>query len=506
MAEISGRKGFVSAVLDRVERWGNRLPHPFNLFILFSLAVLVVSWIANALGVSVTHPLTGKPIAAVNLLDRQGIQNIITKAVGNFTGFAPLGTVLVAMIGVGVAERSGLFAATLKGLVRSVPQWLITAALVFAGVNASLTVDAGYVILVPLGAVLFAQVGRHPIAGLAAAFAGVSGGFSANLFLTPLDPLLAGLTQEAARLYDPKYSVPVTANYYFMIGSTFVLTLIGAAVSNWIVEPRLGAYQAPRDPGAVSLLREERRGLLAAGMTVIVEMILLLVLTLPDNALLRDAKGGLEPFFQGMVILMSAAFLLAGLAYGLAAGTIQSNRDVGEMIDGTLGTMGSYIALAFAASQFVAYFGWSNLGLILAITGADLLRASGLSGIPLILLFVFVCSAIDLFVASASAKWAVIGPVFVPMLMIMGFSPELTQAAYRIGDSFTNIITPLMPYMPLIIAFAQKYEPRIGLGTLLTLMLPYSVAFAIGWTVLLALWLLLGIPLGPGSGIVYPPL
>jgi aminobenzoyl-glutamate transport protein len=235
-------------------------------------------------------------------------------------------------------------------------------------------------------------------------------------------------------------------------------------------------------------------------------MILLLVLTLPDNALLRDAMGGLEPFFQGMVILMSAAFLLAGLAYGLAAGTIQSNRDVGEMIDGTLGTMGSYIALAFAASQFVAYFGWSNLGLILAITGADLLRASGLSGIPLILLFVFVCAAIDLFVASASAKWAVIGPVFVPMLMIMGFSPELTQAAYRIGDSFTNIITPLMPYMPLIIAFAQKYEPRIGLGTLLTLMLPYSVAFAIGWTVLLALWLLLGIPLGPGSGIVYPPL
>lgn len=495
----------MSSVLDRVERWGNRLPHPFNLFILFALAVLVISWIAHGLGLSVTHPLTGKPIVAVNLLDRQGIQNIITKAVGNFTGFAPLGTVLVAMIGVGVAERSGLFAAALKGFVRSVPHWLITAALVFAGVNASLTVDAGYVILVPLGAVLFAQVGRHPIAGLAAAFAGVSGGFSANLFLTPLDPLLAGLTQEAARLYDPKYSVPVTANYYFMIGSTFVLTLIGAAVNNWMVEPRLGAYPAPRDPGADFLLRQERRGLLAAGLTIVVEIILLLALTVPDNALLRDAKGGLEPFFQGMVILMSAGFLFAGVAYGLAAGTIKSNRDIGQMIDETLGTMGSYIALAFAASQFVAYFAWSNLGLILAITGADLLRASGLSGIPLILLFVFVCAVIDLFVASASAKWAVVGPVFVPMLMIMGFSPELTQAAYRIGDSFTNIVTPLMPYMPLIIAFAQKYEPRIGLGTLLTLMLPYSVSFAIGWTILLALWLLLGIPLGPGSGIVYPP-
>jgi aminobenzoyl-glutamate transport protein len=250
---------------------------------------------------------------------------------------------------------------------------------------------------------------------------------------------------------------------------------------------------------------EERRGLAAAGIAVTLEIILLLLVTLPENALLRDAKGGLEPFFQGMVVLMSVGFLLAGIAYGAASGSIKSNRDVGRMIDETLGTMGSYIALAFAASQFVAYFGWSNLGLILAVTGADLLRASGLSGIPLVILFVFVCAVIDLFVASASAKWAVVGPVFVPMLMIMGYSPELTQAAYRIGDSFTNIITPLMPYMPLVIAFAQKYEPKIGLGTLLTLMLPYSLAFAVGWTILLALWLFFGIPLGPGSGMVYSP-
>lgn len=504
MAETLQRKSSLSVVLDRIERWGNKLPHPFFLFLLFSLAVLLLSWIAHALGLSVTHPLTGKPIVAVNLLDRQGIQNIITKAVANFTGFAPLGTVLVAMIGVGVAERSGLFSAALKGFVRSVPQWLITAALVFAGVNASLTVDAGYVILVPLGAVLFAQIGRHPIAGLAAAFAGVSGGFSANLFLTPLDPLLAGLTQEAARLYDKSYNVPATANYYFMIGSTFLLTLIGTTVNNWIVEPRLGAYRA-QPSGGVTLTPEERRGLRAAAAAVILEIILLLVLTVPDNALLRDAKGNLDPFFQGMVVLMALGFLLPGVAYGLAAQTIKSNHDVGRMIDETLGTMGSYIALAFAASQFVAYFGWSNLGLILAVSGADLLRASGVSGIPLVIMFIFVCAVIDLFVASASAKWAVIGPVFVPMLMIMGYSPELTQAAYRIGDSFTNIVTPLMPYMPLIIAFAQKYDPRVGLGTLLTLMLPYSIAFAIGWTLLLAIWLLLGIPLGPGSGMVYRP-
>jgi aminobenzoyl-glutamate transport protein len=505
MAAAIESRGFVPGALDRVERWGNRLPHPFFLFLIFALGVLLLSWIAHTMGLSVVHPLTGKPIAAVNLLDRQGLQNIFAKAVGNFTGFAPLGTVLVAMIGVGVAERSGLFSAALKGFVRSVPPWLVTAALVFAGVNASIAVDAGYVILVPLGAVLFAQVGRHPLAGLAAAFAGVSGGFSANLLLTPLDPLLAGLTQEAARLYDGAYVVPATANYYFMIASTFMLMIVGAAVTKWIVEPRLGTYESTPDGGDNLLAAAERRGLRAAGAVLVGEMLLLLFLIVPEYGLLRDAKGGLEPFFQGMVVFMALGFFFLGVAYGIAAGTIKSNHDAGRMIDATLGTMGSYIALAFAASQFVAYFGWSNLGLILAVGGADLLRVSGLSGIALILLFLFVCAAINIFVASASAKWAVVGPVFVPMLMIMGYAPELTQLAYRIGDSITNIVTPLMPYLPLVIAFAQKYQPRIGLGTLLTLMIPYSIAFAIGWTLLLGLWLLFGFPLGPGSGAVYVP-
>lgn len=510
MAQGEGRKrsvkrGFLLKALDLVERWGNKLPHPITLFFLLSVGALAVSWLASSFGLSVIHPVTGKTIAAVNLLDRQGIQNVITKAVANFTGFAPLGTVLVAMIGVGVAERSGLFSAALKALVAGVPSWLMTTALVFAGVNASLAVDAGYVILVPLGAVLFAGIGRHPIVGLAAAFAGVSGGFSANIFLTALDPLLAGLTQEAARLYDPNYSVPVTANYYFMIVSTFLLTLIGAWVTVRITEPRLGAYAGAEQASLEGLGGQEKRGLLAAGLTIAGEILILLLLTLPSSGLLRDAKGGLEPFFQGMVLLMAVGFLLPGVAYGLAAGTIRSDRDAGRMIEETMGTMGSYIALAFAASQFVAYFGWSNLGLILAVSGAEFLKATGFSGIPLILLFIFVCALIDLFLASASAKWAVMGPVFVPMLMIMGYSPELTQAAYRIGDSFTNIITPLMPYMPLIIAFAQKYDSKIGLGTLLSMMLPYSVAFAVGWTALLALWLLLGIPLGPGASLTYPP-
>ena len=505
-AKKARRKGLHLRVLDLVELWGNRLPHPLTLFFFFALGVLGLSWIASAFGLSATHPVTGKEIAAVNLLDRQGIQNIITKAVGNFTGFAPLGTVLVAMIGVGVAERSGLFSAALKALVAGAPSWLITTVLVFAGINASIAVDAGYVILIPLGAVLFAGIGRHPLAGLAAAFAGVSGGFSANIFITALDPLLAGLTQEAARLYDPSYTVPVAANYYFMFVSTFALTLVGVWVTVRIVEPRLGTYAGSGQPAMGRLEPHERRGLLAAGIALVLEGLLLLFLILPARGLLRDLKGGLEPFFQGMVTLMAIGFLLPGLAYGLASGTVRSDRDLGKMIEETMGTMGSYIALAFAASQFVAYFGWSNLGLILAVIGAELLKATGLSGIALILLFIFVCALIDLFLASASAKWAVIGPVFVPMLMILGYAPELTQAAYRVGDSFTNIITPLMPYMPLVIAFAQRYEPKMGLGTLLATMLPYSVAFAVSWSLLLALWLALGLPLGPGASLTYPPI
>jgi aminobenzoyl-glutamate transport protein len=494
----------VHGFLDRLERWGNLLPHPFTLFVLLSLAVLVLSWIAASLELAATHPITNKQVTAVNLLDRQGIQNILTKAVTNFTGFAPLGTVLVAMIGVGVAERSGLISAALRMLAAGAPFWLVTAALVFAGVNASVAVDAGYVILVPLGAVLFAGVGRHPLAGLAAAFAGVSGGFSANLLPTAIDPLLAGLTQEAARLYDPNYTVPVTANYYFMIVSTFLLTGVGVWINNRIVEPRLGVYAGRYNEALTGLGLAERRGLLAAGVTCAIEIFALLAVTVPTQGLLRDAKGGLDPLFQGMVALMAIGFLLPGLAYGLAAGTIRNDRDTAKMIEETMGTMGSYVALAFAAGQFIAYFAWSNLGLILAIGGAGLLKSSGLSGVPLILLLIFVCAFLDLFVASASAKWAVVGPVFVPMLMIMGYSPELTQAAYRIGDSFTNIITPLMPYMPLIIACAQKYEPKLRLGTLLALMLPYSVAFALSWAVLLALWLALGLPLGPGAPLVYP--
>lgn len=509
-------RGFVVRALDVIERVGNRLPDPLTLFVVFSALVLVISWLAASAGVSVQKP-SGETVEAINLLSSDGIRRILTEAVKNFTGFAPLGTVLVVMIGIGVAERSGLISAGLKQLVSLVPNWLLTATLVFAGVMASMAADAGYVVLTPLGAVLFAGIGRHPIAGLAAAFAGVSGGFSANLLITSLDPLLSGLTEAAAQLYDPTYTVQPTANYYFMIASVFLITIVGTLVTTFFVEPRLGKWTPPESgegsEGASSsgealgaLTRQERLGLIAAIVSFVLVAGVVAAMVIPEGAILRDPKTGeIKPFFESLVPLLTVAFFVPGLVYGLITKSITSDKVIAKMTGDTMATMGSYIVLAFAAAQFVAYFGWSNLGIILAVKGADTLKAIGFTGIPLLLGFVVVSSLINLFIGSASAKWSIMAPVFVPMLMIMGYSPETAQAAYRVGDSVTNIISPLLPYFPIIIAFAKKYDPKAGLGTLISSMLPYSVAFALCWAVMLIVWLTLGIPLGPDAPIYYTP-
>ncbi|HZO16244.1 MAG TPA: AbgT family transporter, partial [Polyangiaceae bacterium] len=347
--------------LDAVERIGNRLPDPFTLFVIFAVLVVLGSWLAARAGLTVIHPGTGETVSAVNLLSGAGVRRMLTEAVKNFAAFPPLGTVLAVMIGIGVAEQSGLFQAGLRAVVLVVPRSLLTAALVFAGVNASIAADAGLVILPPLGALLFLSLGRHPLAGLAAAFAGVSGGFSANLFITALDPLLAGLTQAAAQVLDPSYQVAATANYYFMIVSTFVLTAVGTLVTHRWVEPRLGTY-APKEEGATHLeplRREEKRGLMASAIAVVVVSAIVAALTVPRSGLLRDADGGLGPFYESIVTLLVIAFMAAGLGYGIVVGKVRNDRDVARMIADTLSTMGSYIALAFVAAQFVAYFTWS---------------------------------------------------------------------------------------------------------------------------------------------------
>lgn len=506
---VSGRKNWVSRFLDRVELAGNRLPDPLTLFVLLALGVVLASAVLSWLGVQVLHPADGRIVAPQNLLEQSQLRRMMTEMVKNFVNFPPLGLVLVTMMGIGVAERSGLVAASLRQLALMVPKWALTGTLVFAGVMSSMAADAGYVVLTPLGAVLFAGFGRHPIAGLAAAFAGVSGGFSANLLLTSLDPLLSGISTSAAQIVDPGYVVQATANYYFMVASVVMLTVVGTFVTTRIVEPRLGSWQAPEDLKALSshivgLDAREKRGLFWALSVGLVYLLGVGALTIPVGSLFHDAEHGLKPFYESLVPLIMMGFLLCGVSYGLITRSIRSDKDLVRMSSETMSAMGGYIVLAFTAAQFVAYFSWSNIGLMTAIGGAGFLKSLGFTGMPLIITFIGVCSVVNIFIGSASAKWAVMGPVFVPMLMMMGYTPELTQAAYRIGDSVSNIVSPLLPYFPIIITFALKYDKRAGIGTLISTMLPYSILFGLAWVLMLIIWVLLGIPLGPGAPAYLP--
>lgn len=462
-------------------------------------------------GLSVTYDkfvdgqMVPTTVKAVSLLNADGIRKMVSQAVSNFTSFAPLGTVLVAMLGVGVAEGTGLIQASLRKLVLSTPKRWITAVVVFAGVMSNIASDAGYVVLVPLGALVFLSFGRHPLAGLAAAFAGVSGGFSANLLVGPTDALLSGITQPAAQMMQANYSVPATSNFYFLFVSTFVITIVGTYVTEKIIEPRLGEYKGSAVATMDKVTAEENRGLKWAGISILIYVIIILLLLLPQNGVLRNPETGsiLEgsPFINGIVTLIALLFLIPGIAYGIASGTVKNDKDVVDAMSKAMASMGGYLVLAFVAAQFVNYFTWTNLGTILAVNGAKFLSNTGMTGITLIIGFIIVTAFINLFIGSASAKWAIMAPIFVPMLMQLGYTPEFTQVAYRIGDSTTNIISPLMSYFAVIIAFAKKYDEKIGIGTLVSTMLPYSLMFLVFWSVLLIIWFLLGLPIGPGAFI-----
>lgn len=500
--------------LSFVERVGNALPHPATLFAALGLLVLVISAIAAWSGAEVTHPGTGQPVRPENLLSVRGLHRILTGMVTNFTGFAPLGTVLVAMLGIGIAEGTGLIGAALRLLVLSAPRRMLTFVLVFAGVLSNTASEVGYVLLVPLAALIFQAVGRHPVAGMAAAFAGVSGGYSANLLLGTIDPLLAGLSEEAARIVQPDYAVNAAANYYFMAASTFLIAGAGTWVTEVLVIPRLGPWkpaegdQEAQEKAMRGLDPAEKRGLWFAGAAMAVTAALLLWGTVPTDGFLRDPETGSllrSPFMSGIVSLIFLVGLISGAAYGIGARTVRSDVDLLKGMSKSMETLGSYLVLVFFAAQFVAWFNWSNLGLIVAVEGADGLRALGLAPIPMMLLFVLLSAAINLFMGSASAKWAIMAPIFIPMFMLLGYSPELVQAAYRVGDSVTNIISPMMSYFALIIAFVQRYDRQAGIGTIVATMLPYTVVFFLVWAVLLSVWMLLGLPLGPGAALMLTP-
>ncbi len=528
------RSGWFAKFLAAIEWLGNCLPHPVTLFALFALAIAVGSAIAAAAGLEVADPRPNAPEGAVftakSLLDGDGIRWICQHLVTNFTGFAPLGTVLVALLGVGVAEKSGLLSAAIRGMVLSAPPHFVTVVVVFAGVVSNTASEMGYVVLIPLAMSLFHMLGRHPLVGMAAAFAGVSGGYSANILIGTVDPLLAGITQEAAQLIDPAYEVNPACNWYFMIISTFLITGLGWFVTAKIIEPRMGRYDiahaddtVDHNPKLERLTQDEKRGLAFAGLGVLAVALVLVIAAgprwatgaltewIPGWGVLRNpdpaATGPeqLRPLLKSVVTFIFVFFVIPGVIYGRVVGTIRRDVDVINAMADAMRSMGLYIVLVFFAAQAVEFFKYSNLGSIMAVLGAEALISMNLDNPLVFLPFILMCAFVNLMLGSASAQWAATAPIFVPMLMTVGYSPEVIQAAYRIGDSTTNTITPLMSYFGLILAIAARYQRNLGIGTMISLMLPYALIFITGWIVLFYAWVFLfGLPVGPGSPTHYP--
>lgn len=489
-----------------VEKGGNALPHPAALFGIIALITLVISAIGSYLGWQGVNPASGETIKVINLLSVEGLHRILLEMVNNYTGFAPLGIVMVAMLGIGIAESSGLIKAAINALMIRAPKKWVTFIIVFAGVMSNTAADLGYLVIIPLAGVIFHSLGRNPLAGMSAAFAGVSGGFSANLIIGTIDPLLAGLSTEAARIIDPDYYVMPTANYYFMAVSTFVISFAGTWVTNVWVEPRLGKYTGNVEIEPIqALLPEEKKGLKWVLIVFLGWMALFAAGLIPENGFLRGEDNSVlhSPLLKGFIAILFLVAATCGIVFGYITKTFKKHEDVINGMSTSFKGLVAFLVLVFFAAQFVAWFKWSNLGLILAIKGAGTLQTLDIGLIPLVVLFIIFSGFINLFMGSASAKWAIMGPVFIPMFMLLGYSPELSQTVFRIGDSVTNVISPMMSFFALIIVYYQKYDIKAGMGTLIGTMLPYSMAFFILWTVLLIVWIFWGLPLGPDAGLYY---
>ena len=516
---LPGERTWLERSLNVIEVVGNKLPDPAVLFFLLMIIVWVMSALLAGVEFSAVHPSTGEAITVVNQLSGGQMANFLVNMVTVFVNFAPLGIVLVALLGVGVAEHTGFVNAGLRKLLGWTSLRLLTPMLILVAIVSHTAADAGYVVVIPLGAVLFYAAGRHPLAGIAAAFAGVSGGFSANFIPSAIDPMLAGITEEAGRVLDPALFVNPLANWFFMAASSLLVIGVGWWLTDKVIEPRL-IKDTPVDgdmsdmPKLEPLNPAESRGLTWATISIVLALLLLTIAVLVPGSPLRDPNPDLTlfesitsfgaPVMRSIVPLIFLLFLIPGIVYGYVAGTIDGHKDIIAGMSKAMESMGYYIVMAFFAAQFIAAFTASNIGILIAVNGADFLQALNLPAQLTIVGIVGLTMFVNLFVGSASAKWLIIAPIFVPMLMQLGISAELTQAAYRVGDSTSNIVTPLLPYFPLIVVFCKRYFKDAGIGTLISMMLPYAVALAITWTGFLLLYWAVGLPLGLQASYVYP--
>lgn len=514
VAQKTEKKTFLQKFLDFVEIGGNKLPHPVTLFAMLCVGVAIISAIAAGMGLSVeadilnraTNEIETTVVSAVSLLNGEGFKYMLENAVTNFTGFAPLGVVLVGMLGIGIAESSGYIGTLLKKVVSITPSKLIVPTVVFLGIMSNMASDAGYVILIPLGALIFMAYGRHPLAGIAAAFAGVSGGFSANLLIGTIDPMLAGITNEAAHIIDPTVNISPMANYLFMFASTFLITILGTIVTTKIIEPRLGKYEGSsvQDSDLQNLSDKEKKAMTVANITFVAMVVGVIILIAMPNSFLRNLEADSflnsiidnSTFMNGLIPIVAILFFVPSLVYGKIAGTVKNEKEVAAHMGKAMSSMGGYLCLAFVASQFISYFNYTNLGTIIAVSGAEILQSANIGAIPLLIGFILITAFINLFMGSASAKWAIMAPVFIPMFIKLNIDPAIVQTAYRIADSSTNLISPLMSYFAMIIVFTQVYDKKAGIGTITSLMLPYSMTFLIAWSIMFILWMVAGIPFG----------
>ncbi len=503
--------GLTRRALATVERIGNKLPDPTLLFIALLLAVWVLSWLLAYVDWNVTDPRTGEPLQVINQLSGEAMVLFLSSMVKTFAHFHPIGVVLVAMLGIGVAEHTGFINSALRAMLGVTARWLLTPMIILVGIVSHTAADAGYVLVIPLGGVIFYAAGRHPLAGIAAAFAGVSGGFSANFIPSAIDPMLQGLSQSGAQILDPDITLNPLNNFFFTASSSLLIVAVGWLVTDKLVEPRLQGSSLDDNlqdlPTMDALDANERRGLQAALCSMLVAIALLVASAWPETSPWRGDGGGLTelgaPLMGSIVPLIFILFLLPGVVYGYTAGSINSARDIIAGMTKAMETMAYYLVIMFFIAQFIFAFAQSNLGILLAVKGAGALQAAGLPSAVTIIGIILLTGLLNLLIGSASAKWALLAPIFVPMLMELGISPDLTQAAYRIGDSTTNIITPLMPYFPLVVVYCQRYIRSAGIGTVTAMMLPYSVSFLAAWTLYLLAYWALGIPLGLQSSYSY---
>lgn len=493
--------------LKKVEVAGNKLPHPFILFVGLTIGVILLSFILSKLGVEAQHPVKDEVVTVKNLISRDGFSYMVLNLLKNFTGFRPLGLVLSMMIGIGLAEKAGLMSSFMRKFILGAPDKLLISSIFLIGICGNIASDAAVIIVPPLAGAIFYGAKKNPLVGIAAGYAAACAGFTANLVIAGTDALLAGITEEAAHIINPAITVSPLVNYYFMIVSTILLTIVGTWVTTKIVEKQAGEYIPEAglsvDINEYELTEDESSGLKRAGLVTLIYWGAIVLLTIPSTSVFRGADGGITGglLIKGIIPLILFWFIFIGIAYGRKAGTIKSSADVPKLMSESMAEMAPYIVFVFVIAQFVGFFNWTNIGLLLAVKMGNLLVSSGFTGFPMVVLVVLITMFINLFLGSGSAKWALLAPVFVPMFMMLDYSPEFAQLAYRIGDSTTNAISPLFPYIAIVLGFMQKYKRESGLGNLFAMMIPYTTAFGIVWIVQLAIWFFFKIPMGPGASI-----